>query len=194
MGFSPIVTSRLVLRPYEPRDRAGLVKHANNWRVAKNLGMMPFPYTEQTADDWLAKQAGFWDSGSSYPLAIALEGELIGGIGIDVRAHGQWELGYWLGEAFWNRGYISEASAALVNHAFATLNIERMVAGHYVDNHASGRVLTKLGFRYTVEAMRPCLARGAEVKCLEMTLTRAAWADAVGQPSEAPKTERARAS
>jgi RimJ/RimL family protein N-acetyltransferase len=185
MGFSPIVTERLTLRPYEQRDRARLVTHANNWRVAKNLGLMPFPYTEQTADEWLSKQAGFWDSGSSYPLVIALEDELIGGIGLDVRAHGQWELGYWLGEAYWNRGYASEASAALVKFAFETLAVERLVAGHYVDNHPSGRVLTKLGFRYTVEAMRPCLARGADVKCLEMTLLRASWVETAGRSQQA---------
>lgn len=181
MGFEPIVTERLTLRPYEQRDRARLVELANNWRVAKNLSLMPFPYTEQVADEWLAKQPGFWDSRSSYPLVIALDGEQIGGIGLDVRAHGQWELGYWLGEPYWNRGYASEASQALTDFAFEKLHVERLVAGHYADNHPSGRVLTKLGFRYTVEAMRHCLARGTDVKCLEMTLTREAWANAAGR-------------
>jgi RimJ/RimL family protein N-acetyltransferase len=187
MGFEPIVTERLTLRPYEQRDRARLVALANNWRVAKNLSLMPYPYTDQHADDWLAKQAGFWDSRSSYPLVIALDGEQIGGIGLDVRAHGQWELGYWLGEPYWNRGYASEASRALVDFAFEKLEVERLVAGHYVDNHPSGRVLTKLGFRYTVEAMRHCLARGTDVRCLEMTLTREAWAAAANRPRQATK-------
>ena len=187
MGFSPIVTERLSLRPYEQRDRARLVKLANNWRVARNLGMMPFPYTEQCADEWLSKQASLWDTRKSHPLVIALDGELIGGIGVDVRDHGQWELGYWLGEPYWDRGYASEATRALVNFAFETLEVECLVAGHYVDNHPSGRVLTKLGFRYTVEAMRPCLARGTDVRCLEMTLTREAWAKAVGHAKPAAK-------
>jgi RimJ/RimL family protein N-acetyltransferase len=184
MGIEAIVTERLTLRPYEQRDRARLVTNANNWRVAKNLGLMPFPYTEQCADEWLAKQAGLWDSKTSYPLTIALDGEHIGGIGIDVRTHNQWELGYWLGEPYWNRGYASEASRALVDFAFEKLGLERLVAGHYVDNHPSGRVLTKLGFRYTVEAMRPCLARGVEVRCLEMTLTRASWEGAAGRTKD----------
>jgi ribosomal-protein-alanine N-acetyltransferase len=187
MGFEPIVTERLSLRPYEQRDRARLVSHANNWRVAKNLGTMPFPYTEQAADEWLAKQPSLWDSRRAYPLVIALEGELIGGIGIDVRDHGQWELGYWIGESYWNRGYASEASQALAEFAFEKLDVACLVAGHYVDNHPSGRVLTKLGFRYTVEAMRPCLARGTDVRCLEMTLTRDAWTQAVGRTKTTAK-------
>lgn len=188
MGFEPIVTERLTLRPYEQRDRARLVELANNWRVAKNLSLMPFPYTERHAEEWLDKQAGFWDSRSSYPLVIALNDEQIGGIGLDVRAHGQWELGYWLGEPYWNRGYASEASQALTNFAFERLGVERLVAGHYADNHPSGRVLTKLGFRYTVEAMRHCLARGTDVKCLEMTLTRASWQDAISHNKASAKT------
>lgn len=187
MGFAPIVTERLTLRPYEQRDRARLVALANNWRVAKNLSLMPFPYTERHADEWLGKQAGFWDSRSSYPLVIALNGEQIGGIGLDVREHSQWELGYWLGEPYWNRGYASEAATALVRFAFEKLKVERIVAGHYADNHPSGRVLTKLGFRYTVEAMRHCLARGTDVKCLEMTLTRDAWARVTAHTKPAPE-------
>lgn len=185
MGFEPIKTLRLTLRPYEKRDRARLISHANNWRVAKNLGTMPFPYVDARADEWLAKQDELWAGGRAYPLCVALDGEHIGGIGIDIRDHGQWELGYWIGEPYWNRGYVSEAARAVRDFAFEKLGLERIVAGHYADNHASGRVLTKLGFRYTVEVMRPSLARGADVKCLEMVLPRTAWMEAVGHPNVA---------
>ena len=61
------------------------------------------------------------------------------------RPDDEWELGYWLGEPYWNRGYASEAATALRDYAFEALKLERIVAGHYADNHASGRMLTKLG-------------------------------------------------
>lgn len=173
--FEPIATERLLLRPLETRDRARLIKLANNWRVAKNLSTMPYPYSEQAADEWLAKQAELWAGGKTVALAITSEGELIGGTGIGVRDGEEWELGYWLGEPYWNRGYASEAATALRDYAFGTLKLDRVVAGHYADNHASGRILTKLGFRYTKEALRYCLARGSDVKCLEMALTEARW-------------------
>jgi ribosomal-protein-alanine N-acetyltransferase len=178
MEFEPIATERLVLRPLEARDRARLVDLANNWRVAKSLSLMPYPYTEKAADEWLAKQEALWKSGKSKPLAITLSGELIGGTGVGVRDDRDdedWELGYWLGEPYWNRGYASEAAVALRDYAFGALKLDRIVAGHYADNHASGRVLTKTGFRYTSEAQRYCLARGANVRCLEMALPRARW-------------------
>jgi len=183
MAFEPIATARLVLRPLEPRDRARLIKLANNFRVAKNLSVMPYPYTEAAADEWLGKQAALWAGGKTVALAITLDGELIGGIGVGVRDDrddDEWELGYWLGEPYWNRGYASEAAAALRDYAFATLKLDRVVAGHMADNHASGSILTKLGFRYTNEKVRPCVARGAAVKCLEMVLARGRWLEIRG--------------
>ncbi len=173
--FEPMATERLVLRPLEARDRARLIKLANNFRVSKNLSTMPYPYTEACADEWLGKQAGFWASGKTVALAITIEGELIGGTGIGVRDSADWELGYWLGEPYWNRGYGSEAATALCDYAFTRLKLERIVAGHFADNHASGSILTKLGFRYTSEKARYCWARASEVKCLEMALTRERW-------------------
>jgi RimJ/RimL family protein N-acetyltransferase len=180
MKFEPIATERLVLRRLEARDRARLVQLANNWRVAKNLGTMPFPYTEAAAEEWLGKQDELWAGGKSQPLAITIDGALVGGIGIGTRPDRddeEWELGYWLGEPYWNRGYASEAAVALRDHAFEAVGLEQLIAGHYADNHASGRVLTKLGFRYIAEAQRYSLARGTHVRCLEMVLTRARWQD-----------------
>lgn len=172
-----IATERLVLRAIGAQDHARLVLLANNWRVAKNLSTMPFPYTQAAADEWISLQPGLWAGGKTVPLAITLDGALIGGIGVGVRDHNAWELGYWLGEPYWNRGYASEAALALRDHAFGALELERIVAGHYADNHASGRILAKLGFRYTSETLRYCLARGANVRCLDMAMSRARWLD-----------------
>lgn len=175
--IEPIVTERLVLRAIEPRDRTRLVELANNWRVVKNLSMMPFPYTEASADEWIGLQDGLWAGGKSVTLAITIGGALVGGIGIGVRDHQDWELGYWLGEPYWNRGYASEAAVAVRDFAFEDLNLEKIVAGHYADNHASGRILGKLGFRYTRESARFSLARGTKVRCLDMDLPRDRWVD-----------------
>ncbi len=180
MEFEPIATERLVLRKLEARDRARMLQLASNWRVSKNLGTMPYPYTEAAADEWLGKQVELWSGGKSKPLAITLDGELIGGVGVGTRPDRddeEWELGYWLGEPYWNRGYASEAGTALRDYAFEVVGLPQLIAGHYADNHASGRVLTKLGFRYYAEAQRHCLARGTHVRCLEMALPRARWSE-----------------
>ena len=98
--IEPIATERLVLRAIDASDRSRLVELANNWRVAKNLSTMPFPYTSAAADEWVAKQPELWASGKTVNLAITIGDALIGGIGIGVRDHDDWELGYWLGEPY----------------------------------------------------------------------------------------------
>lgn len=188
--IEPIATERLVLRAIDASDRSRLVELANNWRVAKNLSTMPFPYTSAAADEWVAKQPELWASGKTVNLAITIGDALIGGIGIGVRDHDDWELGYWLGEPYWNRGYASEAAVGLRDYAFDVLQLSNIVASHYADNHASGRILAKLGFRYTRETPRFCIARGCNVRCLDMVMARERWIEIKGISAERSAVER----
>jgi RimJ/RimL family protein N-acetyltransferase len=56
------------------------------------------------------------------------------------------ELAYRLVRAAWGQGIASEAGVALVEYAFTTVGLKRLVAVTYPDNGASQRVLEKLGF------------------------------------------------
>jgi [ribosomal protein S5]-alanine N-acetyltransferase len=181
-----ISTARLVLRPWARQDLNRLVKLGNNYAVAKNLSTFPHPYSMRDAEEWFEMQ----QTSFLYPakvggtLAIALDGEAIGGIGIHPERMEHAELGYWLGEPYWGKGYATEAAAALIAYAFTEGGLSALSAGHYWDNHASGRVLTKLGFRYTVETNRFCKARGQEVRCLDMALPYERWAGKQGAKGE----------
>jgi ribosomal-protein-alanine N-acetyltransferase len=55
------------------------------------------------------------------------------------------ELGYWIGIRYWNRGYCTEAAKAIVEYGFGVLAYHKISARHFVGNHASGRVLEKVG-------------------------------------------------
>ena len=57
--------------------------------------------------------------------------------------------GDWIASAFWGQGIATEAGRALLANARHSLRLPRLVAGHFTDNPASGRVLQKLGFRPT---------------------------------------------
>jgi RimJ/RimL family protein N-acetyltransferase len=96
--------------------------------------------------------------------------EIIGGIGVHPEGD-HYELGYWLTPRAWGRGYATEAGRQMVQIARYALGLKRLSAGHFVDNPASGRVLTKLGFTPTgrVEPQH-CRARGHEVPCVKLEL------------------------
>jgi ribosomal-protein-serine acetyltransferase len=89
-----------------------------------------------------------WEAGVAYNYAIlTAEGEVVGSIGLMSRAGpGGMEIGYWLHPAHTGRGLVTEASAALVEAAFALPGVEFVEIVHDVANHASGAVPRRLGF------------------------------------------------
>jgi RimJ/RimL family protein N-acetyltransferase len=135
------------LRPWNTNDLESLVKHANNWNVAKNLtDKFPYPYTENdgklfiefaTADDPI------------HIFAIDINGEAVGGIGIHPQSDifkKNAELGYWLAESFWGQKIISHAIKQIVEFGFSTYNIDRIFARPFGTNISSQKVLEKNNF------------------------------------------------
>ncbi|HPH83358.1 MAG TPA: GNAT family protein, partial [Flavobacteriales bacterium] len=139
------------LRPWELSDLTSLVKYANNPKIAGNMtDAFPSPYTEKSGRAFISMaQKGV----SAYLMAIEVEGEAVGGIGIhrqsDIMRKNA-ELGYWLAEPFWGKGITSQAVQKMVEYAFNTFDINRIYARPFGTNTASQRVLEKSGF--TLEA------------------------------------------
>ena len=57
------------------------------------------------------------------------------------------ELGYRLRRAAWGQGFATEATAACLDHAFRTLELDEVVAVIDPENYGSLRVIAKLGFQ-----------------------------------------------
>lgn len=142
--FPILQTPRLQLRAPQMEDAPRITKYIGEKDVAWNLGRAPYPYKLSDAEAWLDK-IRHDESSFIFAAILPVEG-LIGVVGLDAHPGPVWELGYWLGKPWWGHGYITEAAAAILDWAEQTHAIRAFVAGHYVDNPASGRVLTKLGF------------------------------------------------
>lgn len=56
------------------------------------------------------------------------------------------EIGYWIGEPYWGKGYATEAVKLLLDYAFQKLDVLRVYASVFEYNIASMRVLEKAGF------------------------------------------------
>lgn len=142
--------SHCTVRRWAADDLASLVTHANNRHVSIHLrDRFPFPYRVENARsflDWIVQQTA--------PTVWALEvnGEAAGGIGLELHddiERVSAEVGYWLGEAVWGRGIVTEALQAVTAEAFHRFDITRVYALPFADNRASVRVLEKAG--YTLE-------------------------------------------
>ena len=120
-----LVTERLVLRPPHVDDIPEIAELANNRRVAEMLGRMPYPYGEREARAFVTAAGAGNRGGCTYAIALADNGAFIGCAGLDARPHGL-ELGYWIGEPYWGRGYATEAAHALVDLAIRATAIDRV--------------------------------------------------------------------
>jgi RimJ/RimL family protein N-acetyltransferase len=169
MPDTRLETTRLVLRPYQPDDLPALVRLAGAREVAATTLRIPHPYTEADALEYLAACQAESEAGPVTRFAITLRGtgEFVGGIGFRLELdHQRGELGYWIGVPYWRHGYATEAARAMLGYGFANLGLYRVYASHFAGNHASGRVLLKIGMKYEGR-MRGHIRKWDQVQDLE---------------------------
>ena len=91
-----------------------------------------------------------WRAGEAYVFAIIEKSSrrFAGCMGLHpVPDHCRAEVGYWIGLPFWGRGLATGALRLLLQFGFETLALNRIEAGHFSYNPASGRVMEKAGMR-----------------------------------------------
>jgi RimJ/RimL family protein N-acetyltransferase len=143
-------SQRLFLRPPFPEDWEAILAHmGGDETIARNLATAPWPYG---ADD--ARAFAAMPQNPKLPhFLVTLPGTgVIGSAGMGEH-DGVPEIGYWIARDFWGHGYATEAAGAVLRIA-RTLGHQRVTAGHFTDNPASGRVLRKLGFVPTGQIVR----------------------------------------
>lgn len=119
-------------------------------RIADTTLNIPHPYEESVAVAWIGTHAEVAERGEGVTLAVTDRdsGALVGAIGLTIaRAHQRAELGYWIAVPYWGRGYATEAARAMVDYAFAALDLARVDAHCLTRNVASARVMEKIGMQ-----------------------------------------------
>lgn len=139
-----IETRRLVLRAPIRGDVPDIVGLADNRRIHEVLSRLPNPYTRADATAFVEI---FAQRADERPFAITLDGRFIGVVGFTYQQGEPPELGYWLGEPYWGKGYMSEAVKALLDTAFATHQYPLIRSRALATNTASLNVLEKAGFK-----------------------------------------------
>ncbi len=143
-------SEKLYLRPLEDSDlNEEYVQWLNDPEVTRYLGVGRFPQTQASIRQYLER---FQDSTTDLILAIVdrKSNQHIGNITlnriswIDRTA----DTGLMIGRRqFWGKGYAFEAWGLLIEHAFQTLGLRKIVAGAMVEHAASIAVLKRLGFQ-----------------------------------------------
>jgi [ribosomal protein S5]-alanine N-acetyltransferase len=147
LKMTKLISDNIILRPLEINDASVLAGMANNINIWNNVrDFMPYPYTLQDAWNFIA-MCETEDMVTTF--GIEYKGNLAGVIGLslqgDIYKHAA-ELGYWIGEDYWNLGIASSAVGLIVQYGFEKLNRIRIYSGVFAHNKASQKVLEKNGF------------------------------------------------
>jgi len=148
LNIPTLGTERLILRELIESDAPAYQKYFVNYEVIRQLTLsVPWPYPEDGVLNYLrseilpnqGKDRWFW--------AITLRDEpteLIGAIEL-LRHASPCNRGFWLGQPFWGRGYMTEAVEPVTDYAFNSLGFEKLVFGNAVGNRRSSRIKEKSG-------------------------------------------------
>jgi ribosomal-protein-alanine N-acetyltransferase len=140
-----------------------LQRLADNNAIAKNLrDVFPHPYSMDDAHQFItfARNGVF-----GHTFGIFDEQTFIGAGSIvpqhDIHKNNG-EIGYWIGEEYWGRGFAGRAVELLTTYAFNELKLLRIFAGVFATNVASMKVLEKSG--YTLEAvLKSSIVKNGEI-------------------------------
>ena len=137
------------IRIWRTTDAKSLSVLLNNKNILNNLrDGLPFPYSEKDALDYINAMLNA-DKNSVFAFAIVYDGEVVGSIGIFRQQNIHFktaELGYYIGEKFWNKGIATVAVKQTCDYVFENTDIIRIYAEPFARNLASCRVLEKAGF------------------------------------------------
>ena len=163
-----INTLNLILKKPEKKDISSLVKELNNWNISKWLVEVPYPYSINDANYWIAKTQE-----DEFSFNIYFKNNLIGGISLSKKlGDTKWELGYWIGEEYWGNGYAIEACENLIQYFFTNTNNHQIYASHMVDNIKSKKIILTLGFKEVGVGSKYSISRQEDVEDINYQLKK----------------------
>ncbi|WP_296013688.1 GNAT family N-acetyltransferase [uncultured Treponema sp.] len=142
-------TQRLILRKWTESDAESLFEYAKNPEVGPIAGWPPHKSMEESKG--IIKNV--LNGAECYAICEKESNIAIGSVELKLNGHtdmterdDECELGYWLAQPFWGRGYMPEAAGELLRRAFEELGMKTVWCGYYDGNKKSKRVQEKLGF------------------------------------------------
>ena len=144
-------TERLILRKCGDNDLAEFFRLASNPNVTTWITWETHKFMEETAA-FIKLLTDGYENGTCMTWAMCDKetDKFMGLISFTniKEKHFSGELGYWIGEEYWNKGYTTEAMKRIIEYSFDTMGMHRITAAHCVENLSSARVMVKAGMSF----------------------------------------------
>ena len=149
--LQPLKTERLLLRKLTQGDLDDFYAWASDPEVARYVTWGAHKSSDET-HEFIDRILNRYKHANLAPWAIVhrKDNRMVGLDGFckwDIR-HSRAELAYVLSKDYWNKGYMSEASRAIINFGFQHMNLNRNDARCRIPNTGSARVMEKCGMTF----------------------------------------------
>lgn len=151
-GTTKLETERLILRRFKITDADDMFEnYASNDNVTKYMTWETHKDIDATKE-YLQSLTKSYSNSKFFDWAIELKSEnkVIGSIGAKKPDENlsKIEIGYCIGEKWWNHGIVTEALKEIIRFLFEEVDVNRIEAYHDIRNPASGRVMQKCGMKF----------------------------------------------
>jgi RimJ/RimL family protein N-acetyltransferase len=192
--FTPITTSRLVVRSFTPGDVDGFHARRNDPDVARYQDWVtPYPRSEseRVVSEIVAMDGPENDEWWMAIVADRVTNEVYGDLALHLTDGARTaEIGYSFGSAHWGHGYAVESLEALVAYLFNDLDVTRIFGMLHPDNPASAMVMERTGFIFEGHTRLSFWLDGEVSDDWIYGLTRDDWAAWRNRPTWAPEGVR----
>lgn len=151
-GTQTIETERLLLRRFCFSDCEGVCKNWAGDKLVQSMYHEPVYATIEETKQLLENYINSYEKQDYYRWAVILKEEdtCIGQIAFFLVDNNNMlcEIEFCVGRAYQNKGYITEATKAVIAYGFEKVNFNRIQITHREANNASKRVIEKCGFTY----------------------------------------------
>ncbi|MCO0600744.1 GNAT family N-acetyltransferase [Peribacillus butanolivorans] len=148
--FPILETERLILREITKEDAEGIFACFSNENVTRYYGQETLESIEEAekfvdffSNNYNEKRGIRWGIEKKETKGI------IGTIGFNawLPKHKRAEIGYEIHPEQWGKGYASEAVSRVLTYGFNVMNLTRIGAVVFLNNEASNKLLTNIGFQ-----------------------------------------------
>jgi RimJ/RimL family protein N-acetyltransferase len=166
------------LREWRLSDAASLAENANSIHIWNNVrDAFPHPYTEEDGIQFI--QSVLEKQKSATDMAIIVGGKAVGGIGIVLQTDVERisaEIGYWLGENYWNKGIMTAVVKEMTEYVFLNFpELHKIYAPVFDFNIASQRVLQKASFEREAVLKQAAVKNGKIVDEHYYSILKSRW-------------------